>query len=181
MKETTITEALAERKVIATRIARKREAVRNYMVIAGNAKDPIKDEGGSVEFIKRELQAIEDLEQAHVRILRAIQRVNGETIIEIEGTARTVAEWLIWRRDVAPGEKEFLANLVQGIQRTREAAQRRSGTLVDASTAANAKDVDVVVNYSESQLMARVEGLETLLGRLDGQLSLKNATVIVSY
>lgn len=181
MAEKTITEALAERKVIAARIQKKRDAISRYVVLPATMRDPIKDDGGSPKYIREELQAISDLEKQQVAILRAIQRVNGETLINIGGVERTVADWLIWRRDVAPAQGQFLQNLVNGISKVRADKQRQGASLVSPEAAANAKDIDVVVNLSETNLMSRVEELEVTLGTLDGQLSLKNATVIVSY
>ena len=57
--------------------------------------------GGSVSAIKRELQAIHDLEERMVRIRRAIQHANQVTNVTIGKQARSIADWLVWRRDVS--------------------------------------------------------------------------------
>jgi hypothetical protein len=181
MKDTTITEALAERKVIAKRIDNKRQAIYRYTVLSGGAKDPIREEGGSQAFIRDEMQAIGDLQARQVAILRAIQKANAETLIKIGDEERTVADWLIWRRDVAPGVQQFLQNIVQGIVRSRDDAAKRKGIVVPADAAATAKDQDIIVNINERQVVSQIEQIDMVLGSLDGQLSLKNATVIVSY
>lgn len=42
-------------------------------------------------------------------------------------------------------------------------------------------DKDVVVNISEDELAKESEKLEEMLGALDGQLSLKNATTFAEF
>jgi len=44
---------------------------------------------------------------------------------------------------------------------------------------ASTNDKDIIVNVSEKGLADEAEALETTLATLDGQLSLKNATVTV--
>ena len=39
---------------------------------------------------------------------------------------------------------------------------------------------DVVINLDEKALADELEGIETTLGTLDGQLSLKNATTVIT-
>src|SRR5579863_1653454 len=63
MRQLTITEALAEIKTINKRLESKRESVRNYIARDVRVRDPLEKEGGSAEFIKRERQAIIDLEE----------------------------------------------------------------------------------------------------------------------
>ena len=72
--QTTITEALAELKTLGKRIEKKRESVAMFLTRQDGLKDPLEKDGGSVEFIKRERQAVKDLEQHHVNIRLAIQR-----------------------------------------------------------------------------------------------------------
>jgi len=58
--------------------------------------------------------------------------------------------------------------------------QREGNAFVSASAAtAETKPNDVVVNIDERALGSELESIEDILGQLDGQLSLKNATVFV--
>lgn len=172
----TITEALAEIKTIEKRAAKKREFIGAYLVRQEKLKDPLHDEGGSVAAIARERQAIQDLEQRSVDLRLAINHANDETSVTIGSNTRSIAEWLIWRRDIAPSLKKFLADLQGGLRNVRDEAQRKGLAIVQGEAS---NPDDVIVNISEQSLAEEIENLENVLGTLDGQLSLKNATVFV--
>jgi hypothetical protein len=175
----TITEALAELKVIDKRIQKKREFVGAYMLRLEQLRDPLEKDGGSVSAIQREMQAIGDLEENKVAIRRAIQVANEATTITVGRATRSIADWLVWRRDVAPGQRDFLTALRTNVERNRQEAVKRGQTAVAAGE--QAKPNDVVINVNEQQLATRAEELEAALETLDGQLSLKNATVTVEW
>lgn len=177
MGQTTITEALAELKTIGKRIAKKRQFVGDYLVRQEQLKDPLEKDGGSPAAIQRALQAIADLEERQVDIRRAVASANSETKVTIKGVTRTIADWLVWRREVAPQRQGFLNQLRTSIQGVRDEA-RRKGLMTVAAEAA-AKPGDVIVNIEEGRLAEQAEELEEILGRLDGELSLKNATTTV--
>ena len=64
------------------------------------------------------------------------------------------------------------------IERNRtEALKRGAG----ATTAEAAKSGDVIVNVNEQELMSQIEDLGAALETLDGQLSLKNATIVIAW
>lgn len=172
----TITEALAETKTLGKRMEKKREAIAPYLLRQSIVLDPLLEGGGSKEFIRRERQALTDMETRLVGIRTAIQRVNHATPITIEGETKTIAEWLTWRKEVAPGLQAFLTKMRQTIERVRNDFQKKGGTVSeDVKTA----DQNVVVNIDEMALLREMEHIENVLGQLDGQLSLKNATVLV--
>lgn len=176
----TITEALAELKTIQKRIEKKREFVGQYVGRQEGLKDPLDKDGGSPEVIRRERQAIADLEARHVAIRTAIQKVNQSTSIVIDGVKKTIAEWLTWRKEVAPGMQSFIAKLRQSVIQARNTAQQKGYGLVPATAVtAETKPTDIVINVDEAALAKDAESLENILGTLDGQLSLKNATVVV--
>lgn len=174
----TITEALAELKTIDKRLAKKREFVRQYLHRTDGVKDPLEKDGGSVEVLKRERQGIEDLEKRVVEIRTGIQKANDATKITINGMEKSISEWLVWRREVAPGHQVFLGNLRAQLSSLRDVARRTGVSLINNNVAAE-KPQDIVVNISESDLLKEAETLEDTLGQLDGQLSLKNATVAI--
>lgn len=173
----TITEALAELKTIDKRIAKKREFVMNYLLRIDMVRDPLEKDGGSVAALQREQQAIRDLEERRVLIRRRINEANLATSITVSAQTRAIADWLIWRRDVAPGVKAGLDGLAARINQARQEATKRGAALTPAGEAK--KPEDIVVNVSEQDLAKQREALEELLGVLDGQLSLKNATITI--
>lgn len=175
----TITEALAEIKTIQKRIEKKREFVRQFLARQDGIKDPLEKDGGSFQAIARERQAISDLENRVVALRRGVQTANETTPVTISGTTRTVADWLVWRRDVAPGYQQFLGSLRASLNGVRDQA-RKQGVGMVAATAQAEKPTDFIVNINEQDLAAEIERLEETLGQLDGQLSLKNATVAIA-
>lgn len=172
----TITEALAEIKTIGKRLGKKRDHVASHLARLAMVKDPLAADGGQEEMIKRERQAIGDLETRIVDLRMAIHKANIATPITILGQTRSIQEWLLWRRDVAPGNNAFLDVLRKQVNHVRSEAQKRGNAIaaVDA-----AKPEDVIININEQELANEIERVQEILGTLDGQLSLKNATVIV--
>lgn len=176
----TITEALAEIKTVGKRIAKKREFVGGYLARQEGVRDPLEKDGGSMAVIAAERQSIRDLEQRIIDLRRGIQRANDETTVTINGAARTISEWLTWRRDVAPGQQAWLAAVRHGLNNMREKAKREGSAVISAvATTADTKPTDLVVNIDERALATEIEAIEDTLGQLDGQLSLKNATVTI--
>lgn len=177
----TITEALAETKTIEKRIAKKREAIQQYVARQDMVKDPLATDGGSVAYIKSEEQSVADLEDRLIAIRAAILAANVTTQVTVEGETRSLQDWLTWRREVAPKQQTYLNQLRQRIESVRQQAQQKGLSVVSAvATVGETKPTDLLVNISEKELADRIEHLETVLGSLDGQLSLKNATVTVN-
>jgi hypothetical protein len=174
----TITEALAEIKTIGKRIEKKRQFVNSFLYRQDAFRDPLEAQGGSRAAIIAERQSITDLEERVVILRRAIQQANERTVVTVGGNARTVADWLVWRREISAGQTAFINTLRSNINSVRAASLQKGFALKqpgDQATAGN----DVVMNVDERALAQESEALEALLGALDGQLSLKNATVTV--
>lgn len=179
----TITEALAEIKTIGKRIAKKREGVPFYLARVEAMRDPLEKEGGSASYIQKELQSISDLEERIVSLRRAIASANATTDLSVNGDSRTIADWLTWRREVAPQQQQFVGTLRSHVENLRRQAQQKSVGFVTASAQVNvgdAKSEDIIVNVSETDLMVQQDHLQEVLGLLDGLLSLKNATTTVA-
>lgn len=176
----TITEALAEIKTLGKRIEKKREFINQFLSRQDGVRDPLEKDGGSFKVIQAERQSIADLENRVIELRRGIQQANDTTRVAINGVTRTISEWLTWRRDVAPGQRAWFANVRGQINNVRENAKRQGVALVQANaTTGDTKPTDLVVNIDELQLAAEAEALEDVFGQLDGQLSLKNATVTI--
>jgi hypothetical protein len=173
MNKITITEALAEIKTIGKRLTSKKEFVLNYLVRADQIKDPLKNDGGSETAIKQELQSISDLETRIVDLRRGIQLANEHTKITIEGVERSISDWLVWRREVAPVRQQMLHALNYSLKTMRETGRKTTYNIKEE------KPIDVVVNLDEQWLAKERELIEKILGQLDGILSLKNATVTI--
>src|SRR5579871_6226322 len=121
----TITEALAEIKTIGKRMEKKREGVLPYLARQDGIRDPFEKEGGSLSYIAAERQGLRDLGSRIVALREGIQRANDTTTITISGQTRTISQWLTWRREIAPGERDFLSKLRQHINQVREQAKRQ--------------------------------------------------------
>ena len=181
MATTTITELLAEIKTIEKRIEKKREVVKAHLARNELLRDPFERDGGSARMLEQELQGIQDLEARRVLIRLAIQDANRRISVTVRDRTQTIAEWLIWRREVAPKRQEFLRLLSTGLAQLRREAQAKGATVGMAQAAAavqvGAQQVqNVVVNIDELALVREIEQLEEILGTLDGMLSLRNAT-----
>jgi len=171
----TITEALAEIKTISKRITTKKNFVLTYIARADGFKDPLHGDGGSFEALRRERQAIDDLEQRLVALRRGIQKANDATMVTLEGIEMSIADWLVWRRDVLPTRKDYLNEIRQKLSATRDQAKRSGQNLVTQGQQAVTPS-DVIININEQDLAKDIEMLVNIEGQLDGQLSLKNAT-----
>jgi hypothetical protein len=172
----TITEALAEVPTITKRIAKKQQFVMDFLSRPASARDPHEKDGGSVELIKQNLQGIADLEQRLIAIRSGIAASNARTTITIGTTTRTITDWLTWRREIAEGQRLRLASVASYLRQLRDKAQKAG-----AKVSENPEGfTDYAVNVNEKDLSDQIEALETTLGALDGQLSLKNATTTIS-
>lgn len=172
----TITEALAEINTIGKRITKKREFVNGCLYRQEQLKDPLEKEGGSRSAIEETRQSIGDLEQRVVDLRRGIARANADTTLTVLGEERTIADWLTWRRDVAPGQQSFINQMVRNVGAVRKEAMQKGLAVVSGEAQSPS---DIVVNVNEMELAVEAEGMEETLGTLDGLLSLKNATVTI--
>jgi hypothetical protein len=179
----TITEALAEIKTINKRLINKRETVLAYLTQPDSARDPLEGSGGSKKFIEEERQAIDDLVQRIVTIRGKIARSNDETIISINGKARSLTEWLAWKRDTSALSSDFLDKMRNTIQSARNLAQTRgmgrSTMHVQATIGGDQKPGGITVYLDEASLNQELEEFTETLAIFDGQLSLKNATTTI--
>lgn len=166
----TITEALAELKTISNRLDRKYSSILQYLYRPDKLKDPLEGSGGSETFVQTEQQAIHDLHERQVAIRRAIAAANSGTYLQVGKQKRSIADWLVWRKEVAPKLSISLARMGRTLTEARNPVRRATD---------NDKD-DIVVNIDEKDLALASESLEETLGTLDGLLSLKNATVIIN-
>jgi len=176
MVRTTITEALAEVPTIEKRIMKKQQFIENYLYRQSVVRDPHEKSGGSAVLIEQELQAIQDLQNRLIAIRAAIQKSNHENTITVGNTTRTIADWLTWRREIAENIRRFYNGLSGKLSAVRQDAMRKGIAVSDKDAGYSP---DYIVNINEKDLADRVEDIENVLGILDGQLSLKNATTFI--
>lgn len=172
---TTITEALAEMKTLAKRIAKKEEFITQYAVLPALMHDPLEKDGGSEAKVSAAVQAIEDMLKRMLAIRSAINAKNQEVTVEVLGETRTVSQWLTWRRDVAPIEAGMRSRVLAHVQRQRQKLGHRAVDEKDDTPVSNAKVVISEAGFSE-----RSEKLQEILDTLDGKLSLTNAVTTVT-
>lgn len=173
---TTITEALAELKTIDKRIDKKTAFISQHAMRESKVRDPLEKDGGSSKLLAEEMQAITDLELRKVTIRTAIQAKNLLTQLTLDGKGMSLAEWLHWRREVAAKRKGYIDGFRQGIISNRSKAAQRELKLSATETADAGY---VIVHLDELALAKESEHLETILGELDGKLSLLNATTVL--
>ena len=176
MTEITITEALAEIPTIEKRIEKKREFIMNYLFRKSSIRDPHEKDGGSSELIARERQAISDLHERLIKIRSVIQNANSENTITVGDETKSITHWLTWKREIAPKDQYFLKKVSEELQKMRNRAMNEGVGVTDKDSGFSS---DYVVNINEHELSKEIEELELILGTLDGQLSLKNATIKV--
>ena len=176
MSKITITEALAEVPTIGKRIQKKKELIASCLYRQSVVRDPYERDGGAASLIVREVQAIGDLEQRLINIRSSIASANQANEITVNGTTRKIGDWLTWRREVAEGRKQLYGSLLTALKQMHQQANQRG---LGVKTEDAGFSADYIVNINEAELAAKAEELETILGALDGQLSLKNATILI--
>lgn len=157
MSNMTITEALASIKTLVRRIEMKRSAIAPYLFRLDSLKDPLEQQGGSSDYVRREMQAILDLQDEIVRLRVSIAHTNSITFVSVSNIYRTVEEWLVWRRDVAPMRLRILEGIRSNLDRARG----------DERT--------IRANFDESAMLDEYEIHQTIMLELDGALSRINA------
>ena len=110
-------------------------------------------------------------------IIKRIMKKLEKHEITIEGVTRTIADWLTWRREIASGEQSFTKSLFSQLQQIRQQAQQKGVNVLTSDK--GEFSADFVININEKELADKLENLEIVLGTLDGQLSLKNATILI--
>lgn len=167
MPAVTISEALAQVQSIDQHIARKQQLIEAYLFRDAAVRDPLQDEGGTPAVLARELQSIEALRERKILIRRAVQAANQRADISHGNDTRSIADWLVWKREVVAHRTAFLEQIRRRIDQARR------------DTARTTAGGNVVVHVNEKELEDELEALEELQGYLAGQLSLKNATTTV--
>jgi hypothetical protein len=175
-----ITEALQQVKILTDRIQKKRDFIVKYVTFNSLFVDPLLRQGGSAQAIVSEFQSLTDLEKNLVDIRTAIQKKNLTTILTLEGRSQSIAEWLIWRREISGGVSTFYTKLAAVISASRTAHERDMKTASSSTVEGQrVKESNIVVNLNELQLAKDSEQFGVILGSLDAKLSIFNATTTI--
>lgn len=174
MAKMTITEALAETKLIVKKVKAQEEFIANNAGRTSVMNDPLEKSGGTPAAITKAFQSIKDLQTRLVKIRTAVQSVNTTKHLVIGEKSMCIADWLNYRREVAPSYQAFLklasmecAKLRNQFERTPQIIKLDSG---------EQKIIQPVFHIDLEWLRKESEVVETVLGELDGKLSLLNAT-----
>ena len=173
-----ITQALAEIATIGKRLQKKQQMVVGNAFRLDSLRDPFEKDGGTRTVLTAELQSIRDLQSRIVTLRGAINRCNSTIRVSVGDVTKTVEDWLIWRREVAPLQRQFLTVLNKTILDARQAALKSGGTVKTADQSDGSK-ADILVNIDEKALYAQIEEHENIMGTLDGLLSMHNATTVL--
>lgn len=182
----TVQECLARLKTLTDRIQKKEAFVIQHAFRHTFYQDPLESAGGSKAALKAEYQSIQDLRQHYVEVRAAVNRSNEATSVTVGAVTRTISEWLIWKREIQKSEVNFLVSLKAKIDQGKAEVMRnfavvRQQGVQDAGTAKEAEKSLLVVNVDEMVLHKLADELTEILNQLDGQLSLKNATVTITF
>ncbi len=174
MSKLTITEALAEKRVIDKRIESASNAIHNYVARQASLVDPLAKQGGSEKYIAEQRQSIHDLLERKISIQNAINQSNDKTSATVHGVTRTIAEWLIWKRDVALAADRIYSKISNKIETSRNINQQRVTSGKESAAIA-----DTVIALDEKQFYEEIAAHQEIENVLDGVLSMKNATTYV--
>jgi hypothetical protein len=180
MPTITITEALAELRTLSKRIEKKQEFILGNLARQDGLKDPHAESGGSAKLVSEALQSISDLEDQELKIRTAIQASNLQTTLSVEGVSHTIAEWILWKRNISGSQKQRLSVIANTLKALRQRATQQGNAVVTINQQPTAL-TDLVVFVSESDLAQKSEWIETVLGSLDGQLTLANSRTTITY
>lgn len=178
MEKMTITEALSEINLIAKKVEKKKEMVLQNVVKPKHVKDKIETEGGSRAFVISEVQSINDLIKRHVSIRGAVAKANIENSITISGKTDTIHNWLTYRRDFAQKQIDFKTNIHRTVKNEVDKIVKQPQVYKDDAGMTHLLEIESNVDFAA--FMKSAEEEQEVFDRLDGQLSLKNATIIVT-
>lgn len=174
----TVTEALAEIKLIQKKVDKKIAAMNPCITRFEHQKDPYPD---SAVMIRGEVQSIEDLYTNLSSIRKAISKANLETTMTVGTTEKTVTEWLTWKKEIYDPLNKIYSGLVSTATNeiSRNAKQPSLVTKTDSNDATQL--AKLVINVDIPTLNKKMEQIMEINEKVDGLLSLKNATVVIEY
>ena len=178
MEKMTITEALSEVNLLKKKLENKKKHALGHLVKPEHSPDFYSNEGGTPAFLKREFQSIDDLHKRLIKIRAAISRANLENEIIIGERTQSIHDWLIWKREIAEDETNFYKTIVSTVKSNLDEAAKNPRCYDDNEGKKQLLKVQSNVDYAF--FVKKQEQMSELFEQLDGKLSLKNATIVVS-
>jgi hypothetical protein len=179
MEKLTITEALSELNLIKKKVDNKRKVVAGSLLKAKHEKDAYESVGGIKQFITNELQSIDDLDSRYLKIKGSIAKANIDNSITVNGFTKTIHDWLNWKRDLSDIQKKFVFNLYSFPKGELERLSKQPQVYKDEKQEARLVEFESNIDYPS--FLKKSEELNDTFDRLDGQLSLKNATIVIDF
>lgn len=172
----TVTEGLAEIKLIEKKIEKKRAYVLSNLTRAEHVKDPL---GDSRQVLTSEIQSITDLLSRHLKIRDAIAHANIKHKATVEGVEKSIYEWLVWKREIYANQFGFINSIHRNISNALGLCSQKPQVYQDENGKTQLMKVLAHVDMGEYVKIA--ESYETMHSKLDGILSLKNATIVIEF
>lgn len=171
----TITEALSEITLIKKKIEKKKGVILSNLVRPKHVKDPLESEGGSKKYIASEIQSMNDLMARHLKLKGSVASANIHNAITVNGRTQTIHDWLNWKRDLSATELKFNNDVHTQVKSQTDHLQRQPQVYKDDKGETHLLEYEVNVEYGD--FLKTSENVQEILEKLDGQLSLKNATI----
>lgn len=179
MEKMTITEALAQVKLIEKKIESKTQFVLGNLFRYETQKDPFEAKGGARQVLESEIQALQDNYRRLEKIRAAIAESNIDNQLTVGEQTRSVHEWLTFKREVAPKQIALFQTIhTQMKQRLDKDAQQPQVYKDEEGKTHLAK---LVTNLDYVEYVRKYEKQQEIFETLDGLLSLKNATTVIQF
>lgn len=178
MEQLTITEALSEVNLVKKKLEHKKKNALTLLTKPDHLPDVYAAQGGSAAFLKSETQSIDDLYRRLIRIRSAISKANIENDITLGGRTLSIHDWLTWKREVSKDETSFINTVVSMTKAQIEEVGKNPRVFEDAEGKKQLLKVQSNVDYPA--FIKKQEEMAVLFEQLDGKLSLKNATIVVT-
>lgn len=175
----TITEALAEIKLIEKKIESKKNFVLVNLTRFKNAPDVLsKENKTSSDVLKGEMQAIHDLYSRLIKIRTNIAEANLANFIDLGGESHSIHHWLSWKREVSEKYKELFASIHRGLKSAIDSNGQRPQIFKDETGGVHL--CELITNLDYQEYVKKHEETQDMIEKLDGLLSLKNAVVHIN-
>lgn len=171
----TITEALAEIKLIDKKLESKAHTVMGNLTRYDHIPDAL---GDSAKKLGEEMQSMHDLWAEIIKIRSAISGVNLRETIKVGEKTATISEWITWKREIATKQLTLYTNIRNNLKNATDRHATNPQAYKDPESGEN-RFFKLVCNLPYSEFIEKSQKTQETLDRLDGLLSLKNATVTV--
>jgi hypothetical protein len=179
MEKMTITEGLAEIKLIEKKMEKKKTMIVSNLTRFKQVKDPFEKEGGSQTTIRQEMQSVSDLQKRLENIRSAIAKANLFESVTVGAQTKSIYSWLIWKREILENDEKFKQSIVNQIK--SQIDRQSVNPQVWKTEAGGVELCELILNADYGEQLKALENLGDIKEKLDGQLSLKNATVVIEF